>query len=86
MSFWDQEGLNAVLSGEWGELDPAWNWSVNVGRVDGDRVTNGAAKIVHFNGNLKPWTYDRRRCVLPCLLRICGSHAMAGLAAIDELA
>jgi lipopolysaccharide biosynthesis glycosyltransferase len=60
VSFWDQEGLNAVLSGEWGELDPAWNWSVNLRWADGDRVTNGAAKIVHFNGNLKPWTYDRR--------------------------
>ncbi len=60
VSFWDQEGLNAVLSGEWGELDPAWNWSVNLRWANGDRVTNGAAKIIHFNGNLKPWTYDRR--------------------------
>lgn len=60
VSFWDQEGLNAVLAGEWGELEPAWNWSVNVGRVGGDRVTNGAARIIHFNGNLKPWIYDRR--------------------------
>ena len=23
--FWDQEGLNAVLTGRWGELDPRWN-------------------------------------------------------------
>jgi lipopolysaccharide biosynthesis glycosyltransferase len=59
VSFWDQEGLNAVLAGDWGELDPVWNWSVNIGGTDVHRRTNGAAKIIHFNGNLKPWTYDR---------------------------
>ena len=61
VSFWDQEGLNAVLSGEWGELDPVWNWTASVGRVDDVRNTNPAAKIVHFNGNLKPWRYDGRQ-------------------------
>lgn len=25
VTFWDQEGLNAVLSGRWGELDVRWN-------------------------------------------------------------
>lgn len=27
---WDQEGLNAVLVGTWGELDPRWNQIANV--------------------------------------------------------
>lgn len=70
VSFWDQEGLNAVLSDEWGELDPVWNWSVTVGQVDMGR-TDGCrsmdpaprAKIVHFTGNLKPWRYHGRH---PC--------------------
>jgi lipopolysaccharide biosynthesis glycosyltransferase len=59
VSFWDQEGLNAVLCGRWGELDPVWNWTVSFERADDDHVAHGAAKIIHFNGNLKPWTYDR---------------------------
>lgn len=63
VSFWDQEGLNAVLADEWGELDQAWNWSVSVGRTPGwgrRRLPSDAApepRIVHFSGNLKPWTY-----------------------------
>ena len=58
--FWDQEALNVVLAGRWGSLDPRWNWSATLDRIPG---TNGASptkvqqdnRIVHFNGNLKPW-------------------------------
>jgi lipopolysaccharide biosynthesis glycosyltransferase len=60
--FWDQEGLNAVLSGAWGELDPRWNHNVSVGAHRGRRRRPaGAAEdepwILHFSGNLKPWVY-----------------------------
>lgn len=52
--FWDQEALNAVLTGRWGRLDPRWNWNPIV-----DCLTNFPADpfIVHFSGNLKPWLY-----------------------------
>jgi lipopolysaccharide biosynthesis glycosyltransferase len=52
--FWDQEALNAVLAGEWGELDQRWNWNATV-----DSLTNSQVDpfIVHFTGNLKPWLY-----------------------------
>ncbi|MGH7543579.1 MAG: glycosyltransferase family 8 protein [Gemmatimonadota bacterium] len=46
--FWDQEGLNAVLAGRWGELDPRWNRSASA-------PSTGEAWIVHFTGGLKPW-------------------------------
>ena len=49
--FWDQEGLNAVLAGRWGELDPRWNRSAST-------ATAGDAWIVHFTGGLKPWRYE----------------------------
>jgi lipopolysaccharide biosynthesis glycosyltransferase len=60
VSFWDQEGLNAVLAGEWGELDPVWNWSVSRGHPSGQPTIDRRAKIVHFTGNMKPWKYDGR--------------------------
>lgn len=63
--YWDQEGLNAVLAGDWGALDPRWNQNAGVaGRsfyhpehLDGEtyrRVVDDPW-IIHFSGNLKPW-------------------------------
>lgn len=49
--FWDQEGLNAVLAGRWGELDMRWNQSASA-------ATSGETWIVHFTGSLKPWRYE----------------------------
>jgi lipopolysaccharide biosynthesis glycosyltransferase len=63
--FWDQEGLNAVLAGNWGELDPRWNYSANIRRRRTRAGNGGVSKkepsnepwIIHFTGNLKPWVY-----------------------------
>jgi len=65
--FWDQEGLNAVLAGQWGELDPRWNQisSVSGGSFfpveDLDQMVYQQVVIdpwiVHFAGTLKPWLY-----------------------------
>ena len=54
--FWDQEALNAALTGQWGTLDPRWNWNPLVDRL---AIGNTAADpwIIHFSGKLKPWTY-----------------------------
>ena len=53
--FWDQEALNAVLAGVWGELDAGWNWHPSRDRLVGS--TPAEPRIVHFSGNLKPWTH-----------------------------
>jgi lipopolysaccharide biosynthesis glycosyltransferase len=56
--FWEQEGLNAVLSDHWGCLEPEWNWSVSVGGGFRQRSIDPNVKIAHFSGNLKPWKHD----------------------------
>ena len=58
--FWDQEALNAVLAGCWTEVDDRWNWSANLDRLSRDDSPSAhkdgrRTRIVHFNGNLKPW-------------------------------
>jgi len=56
--FWDQEGLNAVLAGRWGELDRRWNCNASKSRRSSDDcVTARDVWIVHFAGHLKPWLY-----------------------------
>lgn len=52
--FLDQEALNVVLSGKWGELDRRWNCIANP-RGAGARAID--PWIHHFTGNLKPWAY-----------------------------
>ena len=64
--FLEQEGLNAVLADKWGELDPRWNQNAGVsGRsfyrarhldeATYERVVSDPW-IVHYAGNLKPWS------------------------------
>jgi lipopolysaccharide biosynthesis glycosyltransferase len=63
--FWDQEALNAVLAGRWGELDSGWNRHPTIDYLLGrdtapkelrtaDEVSHDV-RIAHFSGNLKPW-------------------------------
>jgi lipopolysaccharide biosynthesis glycosyltransferase len=64
--FWDQEALNAMLSGKWGELDTRWNWHPSLDRLVAPKNRNPAYRsqtsedrwIVHFSGNLKPWSFS----------------------------
>ena len=57
--FLDQEGLNAVLAGLWGELDPRWNHNVS---IPGASTRAGRDPwIVHYAGNLKPWRQGVRK-------------------------
>jgi lipopolysaccharide biosynthesis glycosyltransferase len=58
--FWDQEALNVVLAGRWGALESRWNWSATVDRISGGNGSSSSTardrnRIIHFNGNLKPW-------------------------------
>jgi lipopolysaccharide biosynthesis glycosyltransferase len=48
--FWDQEALNAVLSGHWKSLDSSWNFPASM--VDPFKEM---PRIAHFSGNIKPW-------------------------------
>ena len=70
--FLDQEGLNAVLAGKWGELDPRWNCMSCVRRPLNDPW------IVHFTGNLKPWVYPSRNPSHVLYFRYLDSTAWAG--------
>jgi lipopolysaccharide biosynthesis glycosyltransferase len=57
--FWDQEALNAVLAGRWGELDSRWNLNpvLQCLFATRDATSEGAPWIAHFSGRLKPWTH-----------------------------
>jgi lipopolysaccharide biosynthesis glycosyltransferase len=67
--FLEQEGLNAVLAGRWGELDPRWNQNASVSgqRFYRPRHLDAATYervvrdpwIIHFSGRIKPWTTRR---------------------------
>jgi lipopolysaccharide biosynthesis glycosyltransferase len=64
--FLEQEALNAVLAGKWRELDLRWNQNASVSgrpffkaRHLDERTYRRVVRdpwIVHFNGNIKPWT------------------------------
>ena len=53
--FWDQEGLNAVLCGRWGELDVRWNYCSGFTAREQPESARLEPWIVHFAGTLKPW-------------------------------
>ena len=68
MRFTDQDALNAVIQGDWAQLDPRWN--VLVGSIDlmAERLGGSDAEraqhkesltktpnILHFSGQQKPW-------------------------------
>ncbi|MDV2993645.1 MAG: General stress protein A [Chroococcidiopsis sp. SAG 2025] len=64
---WDQDGVNAVLVGKWGELDPRWNQTPSVYKYRSWKdspFTEEMYKsviqqpyIVHFATAIKPWHY-----------------------------
>lgn len=53
--FWDQEGLNAVLCGRWGELDARWNYCSGFTPREQPETASLEPWIIHFAGTLKPW-------------------------------
>jgi lipopolysaccharide biosynthesis glycosyltransferase len=53
--YWDQQALNAVLCGLWGAVDERWNWSATLDRLHNGKTELPSSRIIHFNGNLKPW-------------------------------
>jgi lipopolysaccharide biosynthesis glycosyltransferase len=65
--FWDQDGLNAVLAGGFGELDPRWNqlpqlhawraWRENPYGPERCQAALADPWIVHFASAKKPWHF-----------------------------
>ena len=57
--YWDQEGLNVALAGNWMELDEKWNCNVS---LPANRIRSGdrLPAILHYAGMLKPWMYRTR--------------------------
>jgi len=53
--FWDQEGLNAVLSGQWSELDLRWNYCPAFTPRERPESARVEPAVLHFAGTLKPW-------------------------------
>jgi len=55
----DQDALNAVVSGQWLELDPMWNtityWFRSRSRQRRYSALLRRARIVHYAGHRKPW-------------------------------
>jgi lipopolysaccharide biosynthesis glycosyltransferase len=84
--FWDQEGLNAILANRWGVLDPRWNYNpyARDARLRPRHPAGGASPslnnpwIIHFTGNLKPWTYPRRDFAHDMYFRYLDRTAWAG--------
>lgn len=78
LRFLDQAGLNAVLAGEWGELDPRWNQMHGIYEYDSweespldrqgyDGMLN-RPHLIHYTYTPKPWQpgcrHPRRRLYL----------------------
>ena len=67
ISWADQDALNVILCGNWGQLDPSWNVQlITVGRYGESRYDNPARLrrqralladpgILHYAGPHKPW-------------------------------
>lgn len=65
--WWDQDGLNAILAGKWGELDTHWNIMLLPHLYSGasedphkENLYNGIVTspcIIHFASSSKPWSY-----------------------------
>lgn len=66
--WWDQDGLNAILHNQWGELDLRWNQIPHIfrypswrkspfGEAEFNAITR-APRVVHFSARSKPWHGD----------------------------
>ena len=86
--FFDQEALNAVLVGQWGELDQRWNHNPMLDRLAGARRAAqpaGVPWIIHFSGNLKPWNSTRGGPYLDLYRRCLDQTAWSGWRARPSL-
>jgi lipopolysaccharide biosynthesis glycosyltransferase len=70
----DQDGINAILGGDWGLLDPRWNVQLSTIMAYRSHPTQDAAErrrvqdtllqspfILHYTGKTKPWSFAYRK-------------------------
>lgn len=66
VAYWDQDGLNAVLNGDWLELAPKWNLQTKMLDIkipvepnEDERLKEALKKpaIIHYSSKFKPWHY-----------------------------
>jgi lipopolysaccharide biosynthesis glycosyltransferase len=86
--WWDQDALNGVLAGRWGELDPRWNqipqcWEPAAGEGDPfppalrERVIRDPW-IVHFSTWSKPWHWGCKHPARERFFEVLDRTAWAG--------
>lgn len=70
LRWWDQDGLNAILAGKWGELEPRWNqtpgfhkrsWQDSPFSEEDFNNARWNPYIVHFASAQKPWNSIKSR-------------------------
>ncbi|GCL53457.1 glycosyl transferase family 8 [Microcystis aeruginosa NIES-3806] len=65
LRYWDQDGLNAILAGCWGKLDPRWNqlpnkfssWQESHFSEEVYHQVMEAPYLIHFASDDKPWKF-----------------------------
>lgn len=65
LRYWDQDGLNAILAGRWGKLDPRWNqlpnkfssWQESHFSEEVYHQVMEAPYLIHFASDDKPWRF-----------------------------
>ena len=86
--WWDQDALNAVLAGRWGELDPRWNQTPHFwepGEGDSDPFPPALRElvirdpwIVHYSTGSKPWHWGCTHPARECFFEVLDRTAWAG--------
>lgn len=86
--FWDQDGLNAVLAGQWGELDPRWNQIASVTGRSFFRPAHLEPQvyrrvvddpwIVHHAGFWKPWIFENESSMRKRFFQVLDTTDWAG--------
>lgn len=80
--FGDQSALNSVLSGEWDELSPSWNWQVSLHNFP--LLIDKNPRVVHFCGEVKPWndSYNLFRRATTAYAEFLNRHSVQPAAAV----
>ena len=87
--WWDQDGLNAVLAGKWGEIDPRWNqtpfiyeyssWKDSPFEEQVYKDVIDKPYIIHFANKMKPWNLYYKHPYKNLFFRYADKTAWAGL-------
>lgn len=75
VTYWDQDGINAILVGRWGRLGREWNCRVDCGNGTEADCDLDKAMVWHFASSAKPWhddvSHPTQSAYLACRQRTC---------------